>query len=978
MRECKLFDSLYSYVQDTCDQFNFTIFHQNIRSINKNFDKLVAYLSTVDGKPDIIVLTEAWLSEDGDVARFTLPGYSVFAAGSQARSGGIVVFCHSTISISQHDSLIAGADSLFLKFKLQASNKSIALLCVYRLHGYSLDNFLVDFEKHLDDVKESDAICIGDFNIPLNDENDVLVDKYVQISSSFGFEHLIDIPTREASQNCIDHIMFRSKKYDNYCSGVINAKITDHHAICMSLPACCRSSTSADMIFTIDYNNLCSLLENENWSCVYDCNNVDDAFNMFVSVLQKAVDLSKSFKKKPTCRTRKLKPWITDGLVKSINIRDKIHQKMKKYPNNINLRNNFNKLQVKINKWVVETKNRYYENMFRTNANNTKQQWKLINELTGKSSPSRNSIQLENDEGLVADPIMVAQQFNSFFVNVPNTLSEFSDLSTGQYRQYKDQFKTKTNPNSIFWRPVCDDEVLKLINSLQNNKAPGPDQISTLIIKKNQLFLTPVLVFIFNLSLSEGQFPQSLKIAKVVPIFKGGSPLQVGNYRPISLLSVFSKLLEKIVKSRMLDFLAQTNFFSRDQYGFREGLNTECALENFLSQIYNSLNDLNSNKTAGLFLDLAKAFDTVNHKLLLRKLHRAGMRGVVLNWFESYLENRMQYVSVANCSSSTLLIKSGVPQGSVLGPILFLIFINDLYSGTFHGQITAFADDTAFSYSATNLTQLHYSMQQDLNSLSLWFNFNKLSLNYKKTTYLIFTFSNSSKFTQPLKYHKLDCPQDSHCSCGVLSQTEAVKYLGLKLDEDLLWKSHVKSIKQYLFVFLRKFYYLRSLCPDHVLRQLYFSFIHSKLNYGISCWCSTYLTHIRPVFITQKSFIRIITKHNRLSESLPLFRTLKILPLRYLYVFKVLNVFFKMTMNGGNVINCNQVRITRSCDNYRTPRANFTIFQKTFLYLGPKFYNIIPQELKNRKSLQSFATGLKDWLLALSHDEVERMFTIVS
>lgn len=158
----------------------------------------------------------------------------------------------------------------------------------------------------------------------------------------------------------------------------------------------------------------------------------------------------------------------------------------------------------------------------------------------------------------------------------------------------------------------------------------------------------------------------------------------------------------------------------------------------------------------------------------------------------------------------------------------------------------------------------------------------------------------------------------------------------------------------------------------------YFAFVHSKLNYGISFWCSTYFTHIRSVFITQKAFIRIISKENRSAESLPLFRSLKILPLRYLYVFKVLNVFFEMTKNDGNVINSGTIRITRSSDNYRTPRTNYTIFQKTFLYLGPKFYNIIPQELKNKRSIQSFSNSLKKWLLALPPTDVENMFSVVS
>jgi hypothetical protein len=384
---------------------------------------------------------------------------------------------------------------------------------------------------------------------------------------------------------------------------------------------------------------------------------------------------------------------------------------------------------------------------------------------------------------------------------------------------------------------------------------------------------------------------------------------------------------------------------------------------------------------SGLFLDIKKAFDTVDHEILLRKMDCAGVRGVVLNWFKSYLSNRCQFVQIESISSSTLVVDYGVPQGSVLGPLLFLIFINDINTFKFNGIPTAFADDMAFVYKAQHDLQLFENIQSDLCQLNIWFNYNRLALNTTKTKYINFHLSNPICFSRPLKYHSVLCC-GSVCCCDVISQTECIKYLGLMVDDRLVWKYHVQVVRNYLLRCVRNFYHLKILCPGSLLRNYYFAFVHSKLSYGITCFLSTYTVHYKPLLTLQKTFIRILSGTNRSSPSLPLFLHHKILPLKYLFIFKVLLLFFRISGNLGVTIdtiseNSNRAR-TRNVAALKPPKPNNSLFRKTFLFLGPKLYNNLPTCVKSSGSLATYKRLLRRWLFTLSGGGIESFFTIMS
>ena len=384
----------------------------------------------------------------------------------------------------------------------------------------------------------------------------------------------------------------------------------------------------------------------------------------------------------------------------------------------------------KLNSLIKETKHEYFRNKL-SNAENSKESWQTINELLNKRPKTTEVKELDIDGQLIIDDDKIADAFNQYFSTIGSTLSDNiigNDIDPMR-------FLAPIDGSSFNFICITLQETIDALNDIKFSKSPGIDGISIKLLKDASNIVAGPLVNIFNVSLQRAIFPNDWKLAKMTPIFKEGSKADCGNYRPISVISAVAKLFEKLVYRQLSSFLTLNGILVEQHFGFRHKHSTETAL---LSSTNEWLFNMDRGLLSGvLFLDLKKAFDTVDHHILLSKLELCGIKGTSLKWFESYLSGRNQICSVNSRVSSVRQLKCGVPQGSNLGPILFLLYINDLPNCLETTKANLFADDTNLTCEGFSLYEIEIKLNKDIENVHRWLTANKLSLNMKKTEFMI-------------------------------------------------------------------------------------------------------------------------------------------------------------------------------------------------------------------------------------------------
>lgn len=495
--------------------------------------------------------------------------------------------------------------------------------------------------------------------------------------------------------------------------------------------------------------------------------------------------------------------------------------------------------------------------------NDSRKLWKTINNIIGHNKKNTNKLpeSFQCEGTAISNPFEIASQFNHFFATIGKNLESLLPRPANDPLDFLNDANVDDRMTLL---PVSNDIIMSIIVNLKNT-GPGADNISAVLLKKLAPHLINEITYLMNLCLESQTFPDILKVAIVKPLFKSGMTNDFGNYRPISILPVLSKVLERILHSQLSDFLEQNNVLYDYQFGFRKLHSTFMPISLIHDQITSSLS---KNKSCvGIYLDLKKAFDTVDHEILLKKMSRYGIQNDSLQIFRSYLRNRIQITRLddLNIMSQPENICVGVPQGSILGPILFTIYINDIYKSSLVPRYFLFADDTSIFFSGKSLSDVEHKVNQELPLICAWLCSNRLSLNTSKTFYQIYSVGDKK-------------PDISiYLNQTQINRSESVKYLGVNMDENLKWKTHItktcNTLRRNIGVIARA----RFMLNNKTLLLLYNSLILPYLSYNACIWGTNFETNLSKVINLQKRIIRLIDSAEPRATSSPIFKRLNLL-----------------------------------------------------------------------------------------------------
>ena len=985
------------------------IMHFNVDNLTTKFDALSTLVTQqLKGKKDpffdLIAVSETHLraeksvhnacSLSEDEVMLSLDGYGFKGKSrTSTKKGGVGFFVKRELfdQFTIDEQLSVFHDGVFesVFIKSSQSQKQLLIGTIYLPNGLRSNKaqILDILENICENIQrlKCECIIVGDMNIDLMKYlTDDVVSEYIDLIVSNGLKFRLAQPTRvtHTSATLIDHVIDNLNTETKAC-GVITTQLygasgyTDHFPVYSIVQRKTRQTRGPSTITRRRFNaankqTFKDNLQSADFSSAYH-NDVNQASANLVTIIQS--EYNKSFPlvtQKVKKYDTKDKEFMTAGLLKSCKVRDKMLKNITK--NKVSRDSpafvRFKKYRNLLTGLIRKQKKNHFDQLFLKHKHDIKKTLNLVNGILNKSNDkhSLTSTRFKVNGTMTSDNATIADGFNKFFAEVgPSTNSKVkeSKVDANNYLNRRNHDTT----NQFSPTEITLSDVIDACETIKKKTSTDHYEMSQDLVLTNLHTLAPPIAHIWNQSIQSGTFPDSAKIAKVVPVYKGKKldASEFTNYRPISLLPVIGKIIEKIMHKQLTTFLEHNSILFSSQYGFRKNHNTSFATMDFLNTIAHSVDQ--GELAFGVFIDLSKAFDTINHELLLKKLEHYGIAGIALDWFRSYLSGRSQYVSWNNVTSSTLPIKTGVPQGSVLGPLLFLLYINDLPWASNKLKLVLFADDSNILLQGKDSTELSHTIAAELETIYDWFCANKLLLNASKTKLIIFK---SRKC-------RLSFNHDPVYLDGIeIKQVPNENFLGLQLDDTLKWYEHTQRISNCLSQKIGMLRKVKNFVSKETLKLLYTSFIQPHLSYGIALWGGTFDKGLSRVAKLQKKAIRLITGANRMYHTEPRQKKLGLLKLEDLYKLQV-NCFTYDCLKGQAPQNfrslfewkrdCGSASTRSHADNpydIRLRNNNVSsgpVGKASFSHVAPIFWNNLPNDLKTCASKAEFKRRVKKHLL---------------
>ena len=930
---------------------NLTIMFHNICHIVPKIDEIRILLSDRNA-PSIACFCETFLTDTVPDSFLSVSSYSLYRRDRSGRAGGgIVIYVSDVVTSTVRSDLEnENIEGLWLDVQYKKFKKTLGV--IYRPPS-SVTAWFDQFATVLEEptLLDKDTIILGDFNIDLL-QNLYEKNKLVQLTESFGLTQVIKEPTRITDQSAtlIDHVYLSdtlsSAKTEAF---VLDIGMSDHHPVMVILKADKRlKSGKHNQIEYRDFkhmNNSAFLqdLQLTNWDDIFETYDPNIAVGHLQDTLIRLTDMHAPTKLKRV-KTGSRPKWLTNEIPSCIHYRNKLKKRSNKLEYTI--------ARKRTKRLIKKAKEVHYKNLVNQNKHNPRNVWKLLRELKDPGK-DKKPFQLKIDNITVTDPKTIANHFNSHFSNIARISAGIRSPSIIGLPSNRSNFEDFVIPR------ISETKVSKMINDLSPNKASGLDNIGANILKTAATVINSQITRICNLSIDTGKFPDAWKQAKIKPLHKSGSREEAKNYRPVSILPIMSKILERHVHDNLTKYLDEKDILTRFQSGFRKHHSCQTTLTYITDKWYSAIN--NNQLVGAVFLDLSKAFDLVPHSTLLNKLQQFKCSSQALEWFHSYLSGRTQRVVVSSELSDSTSINLGVPQGSILGPLLFKIFIDDLQRLPQNSDADLYADDCTLTAVASTVSELQHKLNSDLKLIQIWCDINGMKINTTKTTCML--------ITTKQKRASLGCSARLTLSLHdkILQNVQTQKLLGVLIDNNLTWKDYanvvIRKLNSNLFVFNK----LKVFLDKYSKLTFHNAYIKPHLNYCCNIWGKCPKASRIAIDRQVKRSMRIILNKDLSHSSTDLYTELKWFPFEFHMQYQIALLIYKAFNHEAPsyisdlLLPVNNASLRSfSSANLQTPFVHKEIFKKSFTYSAAEVWNALPCNVKQASSVSLFKRTIRN------------------